>query len=135
MLLGNLSESALKMHNFISFLLALHLDAVKKFDEVKYFDTAPELLGRKYNRPKKTTLETTVAVTGPVTGKAAKKLAKQRLAGYKEIGQRMERLEKMQKVSNEMQLKRHLLGKGRRVKVKGADKTTTVYRWRKERKR
>lgn len=53
-------------------------------------------------------------------------MAKQRLAGYTEISQRMDRLEKMQKVADQMQMKRNLLGKGRRVKVKGGDKKAPV---------
>jgi U3 small nucleolar RNA-associated protein 11 len=64
------------------------------------------------------------------------KLEKEREGHYDELLQRMERDNKMTKITEELQVQKNLLGKGARVKV--VDKTRSqpaVYKWRRERKK
>ena len=72
---------------------------------------------------------------------------KHRRGAYKELEQRIDRAQQMAKVTANLALQRHLLGKGQRHKVKargggdGGDDdadddkdAAPVYKWRKERK-
>jgi U3 small nucleolar RNA-associated protein 11 len=108
--------------------------AVETFDPVKFFDTVPEAVNRKYNRPRKAQLAAEV-MSAPA---AVKSTTKQRIRRYEELKQRGERLQKMERMKQAMLLRRHLSAGGRvkLVTPKGqAENGVAVYRWSKERKR
>ncbi|EDO33548.1 predicted protein [Nematostella vectensis] len=107
----------------------------KAFDPATHFGTLPELMNRTYNRPSIDTLKTS-QVTAPVDEQSLKKIERQRNRQYEELKQRIERKEKMQTLTEKLQLEKHLMGKGPRVKVKDAtDDQPAVYRWKKKRRK
>ncbi|PFX31231.1 probable U3 small nucleolar RNA-associated protein 11 [Stylophora pistillata] len=103
------------------------------FDAAAHFDTVPELVTRAYNRPTKETLKRHLVQTPDE--QTVQRLGKQRHRCYEELRERIERERKMQKMCEELELQKHLMGKGRRVKIHKDEKSTPVYRWKKERKR
>ncbi|XP_020620074.1 probable U3 small nucleolar RNA-associated protein 11 [Orbicella faveolata] len=105
----------------------------QSFDAATHFDTLPELVSRTYNRPKRETLMKQLIQTPD--DQIVKRLEKQRHRCYEELRERIEREKKMQKVSEELELQKHLMGKGRRYKIQKDEKSTPVYKWKKERKR
>lgn len=105
----------------------------RSFDAAAHFDTAPELVTRKYNRPTMETLQNGVIPIPDVD--TMEKLEKQRHRCYEELRERIEREKKMKKVSEELQLQMHLMGKGRRMKITKGNNSCPVYKWRKERKK
>lgn len=111
------------------------IEEVKNFDAAAHFDTAPELVHRTFNRPRLSTLrEARVADSTKIT---SKKILKMRAASFRELEQRSSREVQLTQVSDELQVQRNLLGKGKRSKViiGDADKGLTIYKWKKERKR
>eukprot|EP00039_Didymoeca_costata_P003752 m.69491 g.69491 ORF g.69491 m.69491 type:complete len:258 (+) comp12058_c0_seq4:279-1052(+) len=110
-------------------------DTVDKFDPAKFFQTDPELVDRTFNRPKLSTLEKLKPEDLPKPS-TLKKLNNRKKKSYQELAQRLGRLETLDKLASELELKRNLQGKGKRVKVKpGSADAPPVYRWRRERKR
>ncbi|CAG8512614.1 6108_t:CDS:2 [Funneliformis mosseae] len=106
----------------------------KTFDPAKHFDTLPELVNRKFNRPRIETLQNEV-IMFPEDETELILLHKQKLIKYKELSARMQRQEELRKVERELQIQKNLMGKGRRKKV-GVDKDgLAVYKWKNERKR
>ncbi|CAH3121286.1 unnamed protein product [Pocillopora meandrina] len=105
----------------------------QSFDAAAHFDTVPELVSRTYNRPRKETLKRHLVQTPD--DHTVKRLEKQRHRCYEELRERIEREKKLQKVTEELELQKHLMGKGRRVKIQKDEKSTPVYRWKRERKR
>ncbi|KAJ7394397.1 UTP11-like, U3 small nucleolar ribonucleoprotein [Desmophyllum pertusum] len=105
----------------------------QSFDAAAHFDTVPELVSRTYNRPRKETLKKHLIQTPD--DQIVQRLEKQRHRCYEELRERIEREKKMKTVSEELELQKHLMGKGRRTKIQNDDKSTPVYRWKKERKR
>lgn len=105
----------------------------KSFDIAAHFDTVPELVSRKYNRPRIETLKNGVIQTPGV--ETLKKLERQRQRCYEELRERIEREKKMKLVSEELELQKHLMGKGRREKIQKDGESPPVYKWRRERKR
>lgn len=105
-----------------------------RFDPVAHFDTVPELINRKYNRPTVATLKAT-AVAAPDSAAELDTLDRKSGAGYLELERRIVRLAQLDKLANTMQTQRDLQGKGRRKKVRGADGQPPVYKWKKQRKR
>ncbi|XP_044177977.1 probable U3 small nucleolar RNA-associated protein 11 isoform X2 [Acropora millepora] len=79
----------------------------RSFDAAAHFDTAPELVTRKYNRPTMETLQNGVIPIPDVD--TMEKLEKQRHRCYEELRERIEREKKMKKLSEELQLQRHLM--------------------------
>eukprot|EP00053_Salpingoeca_punica_P005643 m.55670 g.55670 ORF g.55670 m.55670 type:complete len:250 (+) comp13333_c0_seq1:106-855(+) len=104
----------------------------KQFDPVEFFQTAPELVDRKSNRPRLETLATTAVPR--MSKDDMKKAEQQRRRNYDELLQRMSRKEKMAKVANELQLQKSLMRKGRRDKVGKTAEGRPVFKWRRERK-
>ncbi|CAG8592622.1 7344_t:CDS:2, partial [Acaulospora colombiana] len=83
-------------------------DEAKKFDPAKHFDTLPELVNRKFNRPRIEMLENEVILaSGDET--LLQKLHKQRLTKYKELGARLKRQEQLKKVEQELQIQKNLM--------------------------
>ena len=129
------------------------------FDVSKHFDTAPELVGRFFNRPKTETIEKIIQSSDAVTTTAAQmlKVEGKRKQAYKELKSRTSRSAKLMTVINGLALQRNLMGKGTRKKValkdtsglkdvddtehasgwkrKGDFEAPTVYKWNRDRKR
>eukprot|EP00037_Helgoeca_nana_P001740 m.29171 g.29171 ORF g.29171 m.29171 type:complete len:260 (+) comp12087_c1_seq1:178-957(+) len=109
---------------------------VRNFDTATHFETAPELVDRKFNRPRVEDLEAGPAILGGVNHKLLKKNAKKRAGAYIELGQRIDRLKKIEGVVDELETKRNLQGKGPRRKIKDPTNPNKVmYKWKKERKK
>lgn len=136
--------------------------ALKKFDVAKHFDTAPELVGRFFNRPRLATIESLIQNTEvkPATIEEMSKAMVKQSKAYKELKARTHRSTKLTKVITGLALQRNLMGKGARKKVpmvpqpgKGDDDNegsneksgnkkrkaesdgSTVYKWKRERSR
>eukprot|EP00798_Chlamydomonas_sp_ICE-L_P010014 gene10014-7900_t len=116
------------------------------FKPEDYFDTPAELLDRNFNRPRSSTLTGTSAVLAGGRSKTtkieAKKAEKKKLSAYKELGQRVERFNKVQNMSLAMSMKKELMGKGTKRKLSkkekkdgGNDGEAPVYKWKRERKK
>eukprot|EP00038_Savillea_parva_P008887 m.179825 g.179825 ORF g.179825 m.179825 type:complete len:258 (-) comp14868_c0_seq1:69-842(-) len=134
-LLSEASETSKLLQNKHTVFLESRKE-VKKFDSASYFETAPELVGRKFNRPKVKDLESGAAVLGNVDSKTMKKIAKKRQSAYRELGQRIDRLKKIETVVDELETKKNLQSKGRRTQFKDpSDPKRIVYKWKKERKK
>ncbi|KAH0631056.1 hypothetical protein JD844_005137 [Phrynosoma platyrhinos] len=90
---------------------------VEEFDIATHLNTAPELVGRVYNRP---TLETLKKepIRGTTTPAQLQKLARQRKSQYDLLKQRIERERKMFVVAQKLQTRKDLLDKTQKVKVK-----------------
>ena len=108
-------------------------EEVDEFEPSEFFDTAPELVSNKSNRPTRSQLKDTDLTQGirPKEITAAKKQMK---ASYRELAQRMNRSEKLAGMADSLTHQRKLQEKGSR-KVVG--KTLTgrrMYRWKPTRK-
>eukprot|EP00743_Colponemidia_sp_Colp-15_P004740 GILK01005105.1.p1 GENE.GILK01005105.1~~GILK01005105.1.p1 ORF type:complete len:248 (-),score=58.02 GILK01005105.1:140-883(-) len=111
------------------------VEEAREFDAAKHFDTLPELVSRRYNRP---TIETikTKEILAPRNPKELKKIHRQRLASYRELLSRSEREQKMEGLMLDMHTQKQLMGKGRRKKVSpGEDGKPAVFKWQSIRKR
>jgi U3 small nucleolar RNA-associated protein 11 len=111
-------------------------DEVRHFSPAKFFDTVPEFLHRRFNRPRKSKLdkELIVANFNKISLKQLKRNERHRLKSYKELNSRLHRQHEITKVLRRMQLKKHLMGKGTVIK-KRKDGKPPVYKWKKERKK
>ncbi len=80
-----------------------------------------------------------IKVHGYIDGKSVRRMRKKRDRAYQELGERLHREKVLNSVAQEMDVKKQLLGKGRRVKLNakagGANGGKRFYRWKKERKR
>jgi len=96
----------------------------------KYFDTHPALLGRKANRPRLKQLESRAFADALDTEHSTRQ-------AYRELFARQERVKALKAVREELELKNHLRGKGRKPKMikKAAKDQPAVYKWKAERKR
>jgi len=105
-----------------------------KFDAAEYFDTAPELVSRTFNRPTMKVLqEGKMATTSALDMES---LEEERNKKYEELKQRIDREEEMQNVAQRMQMQKYLMGKGPRMKVQDKkDNKPAIYKWKKQRKR
>lgn len=102
---------------------------LKDFAPNAYFDTHPLVLGRKANRLTTKQLEKLKVHDSPAVAESVQ-------AEYQELLDRQERVKKLRRVREEIELQRHLRGKGKKTKV--ADATANrpaIYRWAQERKR
>ncbi|RIA97323.1 small-subunit processome [Glomus cerebriforme] len=109
-------------------------EEVKTFDPVKHFNTLPELVNRKFNRPRIETLQNEV-IMAPEDEIELFKLHKKRLTKYKELSARIQRQEELRKVEQELQTQKNLMGKGRRKKVGINKDGLAIYKWKNERKK
>ncbi|KAG0370621.1 small-subunit processome [Gamsiella multidivaricata] len=109
-------------------------EEVKTFDPAKHFDTAPELVYRKFNRPRTEQLKKDLTVSH-LEKADIKAAAKERERALTELASRMEREETMAKLEQEMALRKNLMLKGRKRKV-GVDKDGLAkYKWKADRKK
>ncbi|KAG0007950.1 UTP11-like, U3 small nucleolar ribonucleoprotein [Entomortierella chlamydospora] len=132
--LGSSSSSAAaqKPKNHIVFVD--NEEEVKKFDPAKHFDTAPELVHRKFNRPRTSQLKKEL-ITSNIDKSEIKAAAKERQRALTELASRMEREETMSKLEQEMTLRKNLMLKGRKKKI-GVDKDGLAkYKWKADRKK
>lgn len=114
---------------------------VKEFDAVEYFDTAPELVDRTFNRPRVEDLKNPNFIKGRIDPTTAKKLGEKRNKHYRELNARRKRKQEIQVVHDKLTLHKHLRGKGRREKVVfkdrfgDVDEEKTHFKWKMERRR
>ncbi|KAG0315154.1 UTP11-like, U3 small nucleolar ribonucleoprotein [Dissophora globulifera] len=110
-------------------------EEVKTFDPAKHFDTAPELVHRKFNRPRTSQLTKEIVGVSSLDKAEIKAAAKERERSLKELASRMEREETVSKLEQEMSLRKNLMSKGRRKKI-GVDKDGLAkYKWKADRKK
>ncbi|KAJ1832202.1 hypothetical protein LPJ63_003704 [Coemansia sp. RSA 2711] len=106
---------------------------VRKFQAAEHFNTLPEFVGRKHNRPKLETLDQD-DISRPATSvlKRAMKVREERL---RELKDRLEREEQLRLAESEMRLRHALKEKGDKKKV-GRDRLgLAIYKWKAERKK
>nr|CAG8440380.1 8453_t:CDS:2 [Entrophospora candida]CAG8476327.1 7593_t:CDS:2 [Entrophospora candida] len=110
-------------------------EEARSFDIVKHFETLPELMDRKFNRPRVETLKKIAIINAPDDEHEIQKLNRQKLKKYKELIARMERQEELKRAEMELQTQKNLMGKGRRRKV-GVDKNgLAIFKWKNDRKK
>ncbi|KAF7727494.1 UTP11-like, U3 small nucleolar ribonucleoprotein [Apophysomyces ossiformis] len=106
----------------------------KSFDPVKHLDTLPELVNRKFNRPRVDTLRN-ATIAAPDDNRSLKELKREREMKYKELASRAKREEELLHAERELQIQKALTTKGARKKV-GVDKHgLPVYKWKADRKK
>ncbi|CAO3598939.1 unnamed protein product [Absidia cylindrospora] len=106
----------------------------KKFDVVKHLDTAPELVNRKFNRPRLDTLKQ-ASLDDVLSKEEIKEMKRSREMKYKELESRKQREKGLKRAERELQIQKALIGKGDKKKV-GVDKMgLAVYKWTADRKR
>jgi len=105
------------------------------FDACKHFDTLPELLNRKHNRPRTSALK-----EAPLFHGQMRKIERERSKQYRELDGRRKREKEITKVLDKMEMQKHLMGKGRRIKRKfinnfgEEEEDKAVYKWKLQRK-
>lgn len=105
------------------------LKKLKSFNVATHLDTHPELLKVRANRPRLKQLETKVFADRTSLEAETKQ-------AYKELFARQERAKRLSAVREELELRSHLRGKGKRFKVADAkDGRPAQYKWNFERKR
>lgn len=108
-------------------------EEVSSFDPAKHFNSAPELVGRTYNR---SSLETLASEKIEGSVGTMKELNKQCAASYRELNQRIHRSRVLRQTVQKMKTKKDLLSSKRKcVKIPGDSTTPVTYRWKKERQK
>lgn len=113
------------------------------FSPAQYFDTVPEAVGRKHNRPRRAQLESgTLLLQAGGAGAGAgllKRVENKRAAAYKELTQRAERHDKVAALAAKLAYEKEVAGRGRKRKLAAAEQDGRpqgpVYKWKRERKR
>ncbi|KAI8991043.1 small-subunit processome [Mycotypha africana] len=109
-------------------------EEARQFNPANHLDTLPELVNRKFNRPRIETLKQ-IAIDNPHSGKELKELKKERERLYKELVSRMKREKELSRAEQELEIQKALRTKGRRKEV-GKDKHgLPVYKWKADRKK
>lgn len=107
-------------------------EEVASFDPAKHFDTLPRMMSRTFNRPTSSQL-TSVPVNH--TPETLKSVGQSCEVSYHELKQRIHRTNELQKISQKMKTQKDLMGKGKKRRIAGDDKTPRTYIWKQERKR
>ena len=97
-------------------------EAVDNFEAPEYFDTKPEMMMRKFNRPKNKQLKKIEFECQPYTS----------LSAYHEVAGRLERCEKLSAMESKLRQKKNLADSYNRPIAKLSDETKTapaVYKW------
>lgn len=116
-------------------------EEVKEFRPDEYFDTAPELVSRAYNRPRRAALARPETAAALPSGREAKRIEKSRRLAYEELAARLKRKRKLTGEVESLQTRKNLMGKGKRTKIVRRDKfgdeieEATQYKWDKIRKK
>ncbi|KAI9030677.1 small-subunit processome [Phycomyces nitens] len=109
-------------------------EQVKRFDPAKHLETFPELVNRKFNRPRIDTLRK-ATFANLEDKKEIKELKREREKKYMELASRAKREEDLARVERELQIQKALQQKGEKRKV-GVDKHgLSVYKWSAQRKK
>ncbi|KAJ1722003.1 hypothetical protein LPJ53_003535 [Coemansia erecta] len=108
-------------------------EEVAAFDPARHFDTLPEFVGRKINRPTRAALEES-EIARP-SEKDMRRAAKAREARLRELKERLEREEQLKRAESEMQIRRALKDKGRKKQVGTDHLGLAIYKWKAERKK
>ena len=112
---------------------------VEEFDVEKHFDTAPELVDRAYNRPRKETLEKGIYVGSKdegayITRKRVRKALEEKEKSYDELNKRIKRAKKLNMATKCLILQRNLMGKGSKKKLADAERgKPAVFKWKRQR--
>ncbi|KAJ2452216.1 hypothetical protein EV183_003074 [Coemansia sp. RSA 2336] len=106
---------------------------VQNFDAAKHFNTLPEFVRRKHNRPTVDALDQQdIARPSSSVMKRAMKIREERLV---ELKDRLEREDQLKRAESEMRLRKALKEKGDKRKV-GKDRLgLAIYKWKAERKK
>lgn len=111
-------------------------EQLERFDLAEHFDTAPELVDRAFNRPRKDALKTMKMTSAPANPAAVRKLRKERDGVYRELNERLERASKLSRMGAKLDLERKVQTKGKKMKVKdAADGLPAVYKWKQQRQK
>lgn len=119
------------------------------FDAATHFDTPAELLGRAFNRPRTEQLTQPQLVTagaGVATAaelhRATRRADRKKQAAYRELSQRVERLEKVGGLAAKMAYQKEVMKAGGRKRklrpderVDGGKASAAVFKWKRERKK
>lgn len=101
---------------------------VDSFDPAKHFNTAPELVGRHFNRPTLEQLRDT-EMYHP-SKKELNQTEKEKAKAYNELLERRGREEKLTGWMTDMGMRTQLMGKGKKRKVKnGKNGAMPIYKW------
>lgn len=108
---------------------------VASFDPASYFQTHPDLVSRRMNRP---TLDQLTAIDyeskSVPYAKAKKQLQTARAKAVRQLEDHVKRKDKLKDIEKEMELQRNLLTKGERQKTV-SEEGKTIYKWKQQRKR
>jgi U3 small nucleolar RNA-associated protein 11 len=153
--LADNSESKKRKHT----IFVESRQVAENFNVAEHFDTLPELAGRTFNRPRKQTVQE-IALRASGSGsevgegntqiyqptrqdlekeakrarKEARKLARISGAGYKEMEERKERVQKLERAEAHLVTEKLVQGKGRKRKIKAAENGQPAqYKWRRKR--
>ncbi|KAM3722677.1 putative U3 small nucleolar RNA-associated protein [Dirofilaria immitis] len=111
----------------------------KNFDPVKYFDTSEEILNRRYNRPRISTLQNS-SIVNAKTRDDVKQADHERQKMYSELLKRMQRAKELKIVVEKLEVRKNLIeSKGKQLRPKKVSKgepmKAPVYKWVYERKK
>ncbi|VDK80475.1 unnamed protein product [Onchocerca ochengi] len=111
----------------------------KNFDPVKYFDTPKEVLNRRYNRPRISTLQSS-SIINAKRKDDVKQADHERQKMYSELLKRMQRAKELKIVVEKLEVRKNIVesrGKQLRPKKvsKGEPMKAPVYKWIYERKK
>jgi U3 small nucleolar RNA-associated protein 11 len=105
-------------------------DEAERFDAAEFFDTAPELVGRFHNRPRRRQLEEEEAAEEP------EEVREKRQKRYRELESRTKRRALLEEMVGTVELQKKLMDGGApRRKVKNPTTGEEVYKWDYVRKR
>ncbi|CDH60699.1 probable u3 small nucleolar rna-associatedprotein 11 [Lichtheimia corymbifera JMRC:FSU:9682] len=123
-------EAPTKKSNHVVFVDSQ--EEAKQFDPVKHLDTVPDLVNRKFNRPRIETLKKN-PILAPENATSLKEWKKEREAKYKEFTARDKRETDLSRVERELEIQKALRSKGARKKT-GVDALgLPVYKWKAKR--
>jgi U3 small nucleolar RNA-associated protein 11 len=110
----------------------------KRFRADKYFDTLPEFVGRRHNRPRRAQLASADFILDErgqqPTKEQLRQVEQMRTEAYDELSARLERLEQLDQLEREAALEQQLRTAGHRKKMVDRDGNVT-YKWKRQRKR
>eukprot|EP01135_Chromosphaera_perkinsii_P010071 Nk52_evm7s2010 gene=Nk52_evmTU7s2010 len=108
----------------------------KTFNAAEHFDTVPELINQKYNRPRVSQLEEGALTNVELSKRALYKLKKRREKAYHELASRINREQDITKMTSCFETQKALMNsKGKRRKVGQGENGVAVYKWKQERSR
>ncbi|KAI7863368.1 small-subunit processome [Spinellus fusiger] len=106
----------------------------KKFNPAKHLDTLPELVHRKFNRPRLETLRNATLDTLE-NKQELKEIKRERERKYLELSSRTKREEDLARVERELQLQRAMQQKGKKKKIGVDSHGLAIYKWSSQRKK